>query len=91
MHVFTSASPCRYSIDRTSNPERCFSMDVHTGVIRTAQPLDRETVAVHNISVVASESRESEPTSDSALQVSQQRPVDVFSSGRSCCFYAKLG
>lgn len=66
MHVFTIASSCRYSIDRMSNPERCFSIDVHTGVIRTAQPLDRETVAVHNISVVASESRKSEPASDSA-------------------------
>lgn len=72
MHLFTTASSCRYSIDRTSNPERCFSIDVHTGVIRTAQLLDRETVAVHNISVVASESRESEPASDSAYQASQQ-------------------
>lgn len=41
--------------------ERHFSIDAHTGVITTAQPLDRETVAVHNITVVATESRESEP------------------------------
>ncbi|XP_056913219.1 cadherin-7-like isoform X1 [Takifugu flavidus] len=48
-------SPIRYSIDRQSNLERYFHIDSGTGVITTAQPLDRETVAVHNITVVATE------------------------------------
>lgn len=51
---------CRFSIDRRSDPERLFSIGVHSGAIATAQPLDRETVAVHNLTVVATESRESD-------------------------------
>lgn len=53
-------SSCRYSLDSGSNLERYFHVDSGTGVITTAQPLDRETVAVHNITVVATQRRESE-------------------------------
>lgn len=46
-------------MDRGANRERYFHIDSGTGVITTAQPLDRESVAVHNITVVAAERRES--------------------------------
>ncbi|KAG7273899.1 hypothetical protein CRUP_025960 [Coryphaenoides rupestris] len=49
-------SPVRYSIDRNTDLERYFNIDGTTGVIRTARPLDRELVSLHNITVTASES-----------------------------------
>lgn len=45
----------RYSIDRKSDVERYFSIDSSSGVIVTARPLDREIVALHNITVLATE------------------------------------
>ncbi|XP_028450211.1 cadherin-7-like [Perca flavescens] len=48
-------SPVRYSIDRKSDVERYFTIDSISGVITTARPLDRETVAVHNITILATE------------------------------------
>uniref|UniRef100_UPI0037E7CD67 cadherin-7-like n=1 Tax=Semicossyphus pulcher TaxID=241346 RepID=UPI0037E7CD67 len=48
-------SPVRYSIDRKSNMEHYFNIDSVSGRITTARPLDRETIAVHNISVLATE------------------------------------
>lgn len=48
---------CRYSIDRNTDLERYFNIDANTGVITTAKTLDRETNAVHNITVLAMESR----------------------------------
>lgn len=51
---------CRYSIDRKSDVERFFNIDSSSGVIRTARRLDRETIALHNISVLATDSRESD-------------------------------
>lgn len=40
--------------------KRYFNIDSTSGVITTAKPLDRETVALHNITVLATETRESE-------------------------------
>uniref|UniRef100_A0A7N8WQC1 Cadherin-7-like n=1 Tax=Mastacembelus armatus TaxID=205130 RepID=A0A7N8WQC1_9TELE len=48
-------NPLRYSIDRRSDVERYFDIDSSSGVIRTARPLDRETIALHNITVIATE------------------------------------
>lgn len=36
-----------------------FSVDSSTGVIRTARPLDREVIALHNLTILATESRKS--------------------------------
>lgn len=36
-----------------------FSVDSGTGVIRTARPLDREVIALHNLTVHATESSKS--------------------------------
>lgn len=47
----------RYSIDRNTDLERYFNIDANSGVITTAKSLDRETNAVHNITVLAIESR----------------------------------
>ncbi|KAL7984423.1 hypothetical protein Chor_002993, partial [Crotalus horridus] len=52
-----SNSPVRYSIDRNTDLERYFNIDANTGVITTAKTLDRETNAVHNITVLAMESQ----------------------------------
>ncbi|XP_074545543.1 cadherin-7-like [Halichoeres trimaculatus] len=48
-------SPVRYSIDRKSDMQRYFNIDSLSGLITTARPLDREAVALHNISVLATE------------------------------------
>ncbi|XP_030045848.1 cadherin-20 isoform X3 [Microcaecilia unicolor] len=45
----------RYSIDRSSDPGRFFYVDITTGALMTARPLDREDVAWHNITVLAME------------------------------------
>ncbi|XP_017269615.1 cadherin-18 [Kryptolebias marmoratus] len=48
-------SPVRYYLDSKEDGERNFRIDESSGVIRTTQPLDREDVAWHNITVMASE------------------------------------
>nr|ABD64678.1 cadherin-7 type II [Danio rerio] len=52
----TTNSPIRYSIDRNTDLERFFNIESPTGVISTAEPLDREANAVHNITILAIES-----------------------------------
>ncbi|XP_018426601.1 PREDICTED: cadherin-7 [Nanorana parkeri] len=47
----------RYSIDRNTDLERYFNIDANSGVITIAKPLDRETNAIHNITVLAMESQ----------------------------------
>ncbi|XP_031408720.1 cadherin-7 [Meleagris gallopavo] len=54
--VFFHPSP-RYSIDRNTDLERYFNIDANSGVITTAKSLDRETNAIHNITVLAMESQ----------------------------------
>lgn len=49
---------CRYSIDRNTDLERFFNIDALSGVISTAKPLDREVNSVHNLSILAIETRE---------------------------------
>ncbi|CAM4647044.1 unnamed protein product [Caretta caretta] len=49
------SSAIRYSILPHSDPGRYFSISPQDGTLRTALPLDRETLAWHNITVVATE------------------------------------
>ncbi|XP_071348878.1 cadherin-7-like isoform X3 [Trachinotus anak] len=49
-------SPVRYSIDRRSDVEHYFNIDSSSGLIRTNRPLDREISALHNITILATES-----------------------------------
>uniref|UniRef100_A0A8C5GJU8 Cadherin-12 n=1 Tax=Gouania willdenowi TaxID=441366 RepID=A0A8C5GJU8_GOUWI len=48
-------SPVRYFMDSKEDGVRYFRIDESTGVIRTTQPLDREDMPWHNITVMASE------------------------------------
>ncbi|KAM6900775.1 cadherin-18 isoform 1-T1 [Xenentodon cancila] len=48
-------SPVRYYLDSKDDEVRYFRIDESSGVIRTTQPLDREDMAWHNITVMASE------------------------------------
>ncbi|XP_069469754.1 cadherin-20 [Ambystoma mexicanum] len=45
----------RYSIDRSSDPGRFFYVDITTGALMTARPLDREEASWHNITILAME------------------------------------
>ncbi|XP_063087605.1 cadherin-20 isoform X2 [Cavia porcellus] len=45
----------RYSIDRSSDPGRFFYVDITTGALMTARPLDREEFSWHNITILAME------------------------------------
>uniref|UniRef100_A0A8C5SD35 Cadherin-20 n=1 Tax=Laticauda laticaudata TaxID=8630 RepID=A0A8C5SD35_LATLA len=45
----------RYSIDRSSDPGRFFYVDIITGALMTARPLDREDISWHNITVLGVE------------------------------------
>lgn len=47
--------PDRYFLDSKEEDVRYFRIDESSGVIRTTQPLDREDVTWHNITVMASE------------------------------------
>ncbi|TDG97486.1 hypothetical protein EPR50_G00226830 [Perca flavescens] len=48
-------SPVRYFLDSKEEGVRYFRIDEISGLIRTTQPLDREDMAWHNITVMASE------------------------------------
>ncbi|XP_056306388.1 cadherin-7 [Danio aesculapii] len=51
----SSSSAIGYSIDRNTDLERFFDVDVVSGVVSTAKPLDREAESLHNITIIASE------------------------------------
>uniref|UniRef100_A0A665X3W0 Cadherin domain-containing protein n=1 Tax=Echeneis naucrates TaxID=173247 RepID=A0A665X3W0_ECHNA len=48
-------SPVRYFMDSKEEGERYFRIEESSGVVRTTQPLDREDIPWHNITVMASE------------------------------------
>uniref|UniRef100_A0A8C3B9P7 Cadherin 8 n=1 Tax=Cairina moschata TaxID=8855 RepID=A0A8C3B9P7_CAIMO len=52
-----SSSPIRFSIDRHTDLERQFNINAEDGKITLATPLDRETNMWHNITIVATETR----------------------------------
>uniref|UniRef100_A0A3P8Y8A2 Cadherin-12 n=1 Tax=Esox lucius TaxID=8010 RepID=A0A3P8Y8A2_ESOLU len=51
----STKSPVRYFIDHSETNQVYFTIGVNSGVIKTTQSLDREDVAWHNITVMASE------------------------------------
>ncbi|NXI46061.1 CAD20 protein, partial [Galbula dea] len=61
IHIISAKDPdatnnsIRYSIDRNSDPGRFFYVDITSGALMTARPLDREDVSWHNITVLAME------------------------------------
>ncbi|NXH84443.1 CADH8 protein, partial [Edolisoma coerulescens] len=52
-----SSSPIRFSIDRHTDLERQFNINAEDGKITLGTPLDRETSTWHNITIVATETR----------------------------------
>ncbi|XP_062236057.1 cadherin-20-like [Platichthys flesus] len=57
----------RYSIERSTDPDKFFYMDVTSGALMTGRPLDREEVGYHNITVLAMEMNN--PTQISSVSV----------------------
>lgn len=55
LHFLTIRCLCRYFIDRHTDLERQFNINVEDGKITLAKPLDRETDMWHNITVTATE------------------------------------
>ncbi|XP_016338388.1 cadherin-18-like [Sinocyclocheilus anshuiensis] len=51
----STRSKVRYSIDQNGEGDALFTIDVDSGLITTTKSLDREEVAWHNITVMASE------------------------------------
>ncbi|XP_041100351.1 cadherin-7-like [Polyodon spathula] len=92
----TSNSLIRYSIDRNTDLERFFNIDATTGVISTAKQLDRETNAVHNITLLAMESQD--PTQVgrgiaiiSVLDINDNAPVFAIEYETFLCENAQPG
>ncbi|KAK5877976.1 hypothetical protein CesoFtcFv8_025431 [Champsocephalus esox] len=64
----------RYSIDKSSDPEKFFYVELTTGSLMTVRSLDREEIGWHNITVLAMEMNN--PTKISSVSVAV-RVLDV--------------
>ncbi|KAG9337513.1 hypothetical protein JZ751_028619 [Albula glossodonta] len=54
--MFAWCGPMKgYSIERASDPGKYFYIDITSGALMTVQPLDREELSWHNITVLAME------------------------------------
>ncbi|XP_041077639.1 cadherin-11-like isoform X2 [Polyodon spathula] len=62
-------SPIRYTIDQHTNLDRLFKINLNEGTIQTTKPLDREAMAWHNISIIASEARAVDPRQEAKVHV----------------------
>uniref|UniRef100_A0A8C2ZBJ4 Cadherin-20 n=1 Tax=Cyclopterus lumpus TaxID=8103 RepID=A0A8C2ZBJ4_CYCLU len=74
----------RYSIERSSDPEAFFYMEITSGALITVRSLDREEVGWHNITILAMEM--SNPTQISSAQVAV-RVLDVNDNPPSLTHY----
>ncbi|XP_040209514.1 cadherin-20 [Rana temporaria] len=86
----------RYSIDRNSDPGRYFYVDITTGALMTARPLDREELAWHNITILAMEMNNpaqigSVPVTIKVLDVNDNAPVFTKFYETFMCENAKAG
>ncbi|XP_061614107.1 cadherin-20-like isoform X2 [Phyllopteryx taeniolatus] len=59
----------RYSLDRSSDPDKFFYMDITSGALMTLRPLDREQLGWHNISVLAMEMNNPSQLSSVAVSI----------------------
>ncbi|ETE65701.1 Cadherin-20, partial [Ophiophagus hannah] len=66
----------RYSIDRSSDPGRFFYVDIITGALMTARPLDREDISWHNISVLGVEMNNPSQLIQTVSAVDQDDPQE---------------
>ncbi|XP_053427419.1 cadherin-20 isoform X2 [Nycticebus coucang] len=86
----------RYSIDRSSDPGRFFYVDITTGALMTARPLDREEFSWHNITVLAMEMNNpsqvgSVPVTIKVLDVNDNAPEFPRFYEAFVCENAKVG
>ncbi|MEE6465303.1 hypothetical protein FKM82_006513 [Ascaphus truei] len=86
----------RYSIDRSSDPGRYFYVDITTGALMTARPLDREEVSWHNITILAMEMNNptkigSVPVMVKVLDVNDNAPMFTKFYETFMCENAKAG
>ncbi|XP_072267937.1 cadherin-20 [Pyxicephalus adspersus] len=86
----------RYSIDRNSDPGRYFYVDITTGALMTARPLDREEISWHNITILAMEMNNpaqigSVPVTIKVLDVNDNAPVFTKFYETFMCENAKAG
>uniref|UniRef100_A0A8C5Q8R1 Cadherin-20 n=1 Tax=Leptobrachium leishanense TaxID=445787 RepID=A0A8C5Q8R1_9ANUR len=86
----------RYSIDRNSDPGRYFYVDITTGALMTARPLDREEVSWHNITILAMEMNNpsqigSVPVMIKVLDVNDNAPIFTKFYETFMCENAKSG
>nr|XP_061809984.1 cadherin-20-like [Nerophis lumbriciformis] len=62
----------RYSLDRTSDPDKFFYVDITSGALMTLRLLDREQLGWHNISVLAMEMNNPSQLSSVAVSIRVQ-------------------
>lgn len=53
--IMSSSCVTRYSIDRSSDPDKYFYIEITSGSLMTVRSLDREEVGWHNITILAME------------------------------------
>ncbi|XP_077364817.1 cadherin-20-like [Festucalex cinctus] len=62
----------RYSLDRSSDPDKFFYVDITSGALMTLRPLDREQLGWHNVSVLAMEMNNPSQLSSVAVSIRVQ-------------------
>ncbi|XP_016366288.1 cadherin-18-like [Sinocyclocheilus rhinocerous] len=86
----------RYSIDQNAEGDALFSIDVDSGLVTTTRNLDREEVAWHNITVMASEIDNPNlvsyvPVTVQVLDVNDNAPYIATDSALVVCEGSKAG
>ncbi|XP_073704177.1 cadherin-18a [Garra rufa] len=92
----STRSKVRYSIDQNTEGDALFSIDVESGLVTTTRSLDREEVAWHNITVMASEIDNPNlvsyvPVTVQVLDVNDNAPYIATDSALVVCEGSKAG
>ncbi|XP_051984119.1 cadherin-18-like [Xyrauchen texanus] len=92
----STRSKIRYAIDQNAEEGTIFSIDANTGLIKTTRTLDREEVALHNITVMASEIDNPDlvsfvPVTVQVLDVNDNAPYIATDSALIVCESSKAG
>uniref|UniRef100_A0A672QNB6 Cadherin 18 n=1 Tax=Sinocyclocheilus grahami TaxID=75366 RepID=A0A672QNB6_SINGR len=92
----STRSKVRYSIDQNAEGDALFNIDVDSGLITTTKSLDREEVAWHNITVMASEIDNPNlvsyvPVTVQVLDVNDNAPYIATDSALVVCEGSKAG
>ncbi|XP_043119818.1 cadherin-18a [Puntigrus tetrazona] len=92
----STRSKVRYSIDHNAEGDALFTIDVDSGLITTTRSLDREEVAWHNITVMASEIDNPNlvsyvPVTVQVLDVNDNAPYIATDSALVVCEGSKAG